>query len=149
MSARMVDGRNMGPKVFNDVEVRLGSGKTLQSSRLYLFEKSSFLQLYRFGEPWLGLLPWPTPRQHRRIVGYLQARQDWEPPASSSSSLELDIAEITATRGSFTRKLTDIAIVRTNLDSTGKLYVKFIAAQSQQSIAKDEPGTQDEDICEF
>jgi len=126
----------MGPEVFDDAEVRLGSGKTLQFSRLYLFQKSSSLLLYRFGKPWPDLLPWPAPGQHKRYVGYLQAGQDWE----SVALLELDIAEIIAGRRSFTRKLTDIAVVRSSLDSAGHLRVKFVAAQCNTSMG-DTPET--------
>ena len=130
MTVKTADGRTMGPEVFNDVEALLVSGKTLQFSRLHLFQKSSFLLLYRFGKPWPDLLPWPAPRQHRRFVGYLQAGPDCELPAS----LELDLAQITARQGSSARKLTDIAVARTMTDSKGTLRIKFIAARCESPI---------------
>lgn len=144
MSAKATDGRLIDPEVFDDIEVLLVSGQRPLFSRLYLFEKASFLQLYRFGEPWPHLLPWPAPRQHRRIVGYLQAA-----PSSVSFALQFDIARITARRGQVSKEISDIAVVRIEQDSKGRLYVKFRAAQSQQSISKEEPGTQNEDVCEF
>lgn len=146
MRAKATDGHLIGPEVFDDIEVVLVSGQRPHFSRLYLFEKSSFLQLYRFGEPWPHLLPWPAPRQHRRIVGYLLAEVE---VGAVPSLPHLDIARITATKGQFSKEISDITVVRTAQDSKGRLQVKFRAAQSQQSISKEEPGMQNEDVCEF
>lgn len=135
MSVRTAEGRLIGPEVFDDIEVLLVSGQRSQFSRLYLFEKSSFLHLYRFGEPWPHLLPWPAPRQHRRIVGYLQAA-----PRSVPFALPVDIARITARKGQISKEISDIAVVRTKQDSKGRLHVKFRAGQCQLSVSVDESG---------
>jgi len=132
MRAKATNGHLIGPEVFDDIEVLLVSGQPPQFSRLYLFEKSSFLQLYQFGEPWPDLLPWPAPRQHRRIVGYLQGA-----PQTVPFSFHAVIARITARRGQISKEISDIAVVRTEQDSKGRLHVKFRAAQCQLCIPKD------------
>jgi len=133
MSTRAADGRLVRPEVFDDVEVILVSGKRLRFFRLYLFEKTSFLQLYRFGNPWPNLLPWPAPKQHRQIVGYLYASQ-----AAPFFSLHDAIDRITARRGRVSKEISDIAVVRITPDSKGVVQVKFRAAQSHLCISKDE-----------
>jgi len=138
MSVKAEDRHSIGPEVFDDIEVLLASGQQPRFSRLYLFEKSSFLQLYRFGEPWPHLLPWPAPRRHRRIIGYLQAS-----PQAVPFALDFDITQIIARNGKISKEISNITVVRTKQDSKGRLHVKFRAAQCQLCVSNGESGSQD------